>query len=359
MPTSIQLIEMDGVSQRAESVRFDLLDRTGTKIGQVHPDEKSQPSIQNDGTRTIKRTMQNMTLEPSDVAAIDTLNERLRVVWVFGNGDEYAVGGFMWGDASRTRNSWGIEMHATMVDRGFLVDQKVRNSTGYEAGRLVTDALMEQALLAGFTAADIDITPSTTAIGATGYVAAPNTSRAQIMSDLCALTGYYDWYLSNADVLTCRPAVDSTVVAPTLNYNAGTTNSGRIIDTTISEADDLLSAPNTYIAIANVSANGEVVATYTIPDSAPNSVKNRGFVIPEIVELSALDGNDDALAAAKAKYEQGRTAYRWVDFEAVADPRHDTYDIVGYLGDTYREASWTLALATGGTMQHSLRRVYS
>jgi hypothetical protein len=347
---------MDGVATRGESVRFDLLDQANVKIGELHPSKTSIPTINNDTSRAIKRTLQGVTLLPDEEADVDTITNKLQPVWLLEDDSEWPLGIFMWGDATRTRGTYGLNMSATLVDQSFMVDQKIPESVSYVPGDRIDVALEAQAVLAGID--DVSVTPSTASIGGTGATWPAGDSRLKVMTDLCALAGYFDPYFDNDGTLICRPAVDPSTVDITLDYPEGAAASGRIIVATMSESDDLLTAPNRYIATSNAATASEVLAQFDIPADAPNSIERRGFVIPEMVSLSALDNNDAALAAAQARYAQGRTSYRWVEFDAVADPRHDTYDVVGYLGDRGRETSWSLQLTTGGLHHHSLRMVF-
>src|SRR5690606_15679444 len=89
-----------GVGQRAASFRFDVLDRDGAVIGQVQPDTRSVPVVENNINRAIKRDLRGLVLMPADEAAIDPVGDRIRPVMVLENGEQLAWGLFLFVDAS-------------------------------------------------------------------------------------------------------------------------------------------------------------------------------------------------------------------------------------------------------------------
>lgn len=349
MPTAAQLLDLDGVSRRSSTIRYDLLDATLTKIGEIDaPDREQPPAVTNNVNRTIKRTMDNLVLPPSVEADVDTIADRIRPMWLVG-GEEFECGVFLWADASRRRRSYGLHLDGALIDQTLILDQPLHYGVSYPEGISITAAIDE-------LTTDIpnrSISPSSYQIG--NPVAWPvGTSRFQILAELCAMIGYFSPYFDNGGTMVVRPATDLASVAAEHTYEAG----GRIVDGTIVESDDLLDAPNLYVVIGSGANDAEVYGTFEVPDEAPYSLLNRGFYVTDVWESQGITDSAQAAATAAARYASDSSTYRWVEFESTPDPRHDTFGVVQFLGALYREQEWVLTLREGVAMRHSLRRIY-
>lgn len=354
MATSDQYLDLDGVSVRADTVRFDLLDQANTLIGTATPQGQAA-SIACDGNQSIKRKLSGVTLMGSDATAINPLRDRLRPVWVLPNGAEFLCGVFLFADASDRRYSYGLTRDASLVDQGLITGQPLATRLSWSAGTLVTDALRQTAEAAGIYAYSID-TSSATIGSAIAFEPGKANTYQKVLDYLAGFAGFFNPYFDNAGLLRARTIPDLASVTPTLVYAGG--NAGRILAGSMVEANDLLSAPNRYIVVDTSGTSGAVSATYDVPSSAPHSIAQRGFVIPKWIEAPGVGNVDQALAVAQAAATQEPQAYQTVAFSSPADPRHDTWDVISYLGQTYIETSWKLKLAPGGPMEHTAQRVY-
>lgn len=350
------VLELDGTAHRVETYRFDLLDAANNLIGQDIPVEADQPAtVTNDINRNIRRTLEGIRLSPSVLSDIDTLTERLMPVANV-DGTDRECGVFLFGDHRRSRFSWGDESQSTLVDQCAILDDPIEVSIGYAAGTSVTSALADIADQAGIVSVQIDMV-ATTIEAPVGW-AVGQATRLQILTELCALAGLYSPYFSNTGVLVCRSAPALASATADFTYGLGDATSGRVYDGTIDVRDDLLSAPNRYLAVSTDATEGEVSGYFDVPDSAPYSSANRGRTITTVIRAQGLADQGAAQAAAEAAYAQDSSTYQWVGFDAAPDPRHDTHDFVAFDGDLFREQGWKLTLAPGGPHHHDLRRVY-
>ncbi len=356
--TSEQLLDLDRVSQRVETVRFDVLDGGLNKIGEAEVDKERPPKITNDSTRKLKRSMANLRILPNGEADINTVADRIRPMWLLQNGAEFPLGVFLFGDASRTRQTFGVTLQATLVDQLFILDQVSESSIFFATGTNIGAALNTLASLAGFSTAGIELTALT--LSNPFVKPAGKTTTLKAMTELALLAGFTSPFFDNEGVLRIVTVANLDLVPPDFVYNEGVgTISGRIIDESLVESDDLLKAPNRYIVIDNSSRVAPLVGTFDIPSSAPNSIGNRGFVVAKVIDAQGLTDQASADAAAEAAYAQDSDTFSWVSFTSTADPRHDTFNVVEYLGVRYREQAWSLTLDTGGNMTHQLRRIYT
>ncbi len=124
------------------------------------------------------------------------------------------------------------------------------------------------------------------------------------------------------------------------------------------ETDDLLTAPNRFIVISNVSSDSSapVTASFDVPASAPHSIQNRGFVVAQVEDLQVPDPTQ-AMAVAK-NLALRQTIFEQVTLTTAPDPRHDSYNVVWWQGEPWLELSWSMALVEGGAMNHLLRKAY-
>lgn len=349
MPTDTELLDLDGVSRRASTVRFDLLDASLAKIGVLFPSRDDPPTISNNINRTIKRSMDGLHLAPGDQDDVDTITNRIRPVWVLAGGTEYPLGVFLWADATRRRLSYGLPLEGAMVDQCMILDQPLATGVSYDRGTTITTAISE-------LTADIPSRSITTSTRTVGNPIAwrIGTTRFSVLADLCGMIGYFSPYFDSTGTMICKPATDLSSATADHTYASGT----RIVAGSMIESDDLISSPNRYVVVGSGANAEEVSGLFDVPDSAPYSYANRGFYVTDVWESQGVTSAAQAAEAAAARYAQDSSTYRWVDFEATPDPRHDTFDVVSYLGVLYREQSWELHLREGSRHRHSLRRIY-
>jgi hypothetical protein len=333
------------------SYRFDVMDQELNKIGEIHPDmEASVPNLTNNINRTIKRSLDGMVLLPGDFANVDPLSDRLKV-WGVIDGVENALGVFMWTDASGSRHSFGLVGNSSLVDLNGILDQPMGHPLGCPADSSIDETLRSLALEVGLTRLNL---PNTGKIMGQSANFASSISRTQVMAQLAGTAGLYSPYFDGNGVLTAKyPApLDSGV----LSYSEA---DGNIVADTIIESNDLLSAPNRWVCEVVGANDAPIWAAYDVPASAPHSFANRGYYIVNVIQgAQGIATIDECYEAAKAAALAENDTYEWVEFDAVPDHSHDTFDVVNYRGAPYREQEWRLPLSSAGLMHHSLRRHY-
>ena len=141
---------------------------------------------------------------------------------------------------------------------------------------------------------------------------------------------------------------------PDFDWDSG----NQIIRDSIIKTDDLLTAPNTFIVISNTSSatDSEVVGRASVPPNAPNSIANRGFEIVSVEDLQLTDPQQ-AQAAAEGLVNR-RTIYERASVSIAPDPRFDSYNVIYWQGSHWMSLSWSMVLAEGAPMTHTIRRAY-
>lgn len=344
------------VGQRAESPRFVLLNRDLVPQGDLHPDLEQAPTIENNVNAQIKRTMSGMSITPDVEADINPLSDRVLVRWQLEIGEPYDLGVFLFSDTPRERRTYGRWIKAgTMYDQLSILDQPRRPAFSAPKGATITDLL--GALAAEAAVPFIDIDDSTAAMSAPAAWP-PGESRLKIMNELCERASFYSPYFNNSGVLRCQPVPDLQTSPAAHTYSLD--ESSRVYpEPAPVERDNLIDAPNVYLVVSNSGTTAPVAGSFEIPESSPHSVANRGYEVVKVIQAQGVATSAQARSMAKAAAQQDDATYRWAEFDAAPDPRHDTFDIVDWDGWKYREQSWRLTLAAGGPHHHELRRLYA
>lgn len=346
---------MQSVAQRAATWRFDLLDQNLNIIGELRVDRDNVPQMSVDTSRAVKRTLTGITLLPGDIDMVDVIKNRVKVTMILDDLSEWPQGVFLFSDVSRiafTSNA-GVRIDIgamSLVDQLLIVDQQVSISVSYKPGKIITDAIIEL----------LQVLPINLTIDSSGTVLAEaiswpaGTSRLRIVNELAAMLGYHDLFFDNDGMGQLHLVPDPNTSTDFLSYPAGV----RTYLGSVTRSTDLLELPNRFVVVNNGSQQTPVYARYDLPDDAPHSIVNRGFVIPHVETTQGIPTNADALVYAKALARSWRFPHETLEFTGPPDPRHDHYNVVLFEDDRFLELSWNMPLIEGGEMKHVVRRVY-
>lgn len=341
------ILDVDtGIGQRTATWRFDVVDGvTGENLGQIHP-IRSPASITHDTTRTIKRDL-HISLGAADTAALNPLVDRILPVMLV-DGAEWPLGRFMFTDETDAVSTGGTLGDMALVDEMFIIDQQqsAAFSSSLSATAAVVAFIEAQTPLVGF---DIDASPYP-AVGSW----APGTTGGQILEALATQGDYMTAWMNNAGRFRMIRTVDPDTAVPTLDFDRG----HRVIASSITGTSDLLRAPNRFVVTSN-SADAQtapIVGTYDVPPSAPYSIAQRGFVIPQVISLQLASSDQAAAVARNLGIRQ--SVFRRAQLSTPPDPRHDSYDVIRWQGVNWLELGWSMTCQEGAPMTHLLRRSF-
>lgn len=343
-----RLLDLDpGVGQVASMVRFQVLDRDLTVVGEIVP--LAADSVSANVSGNVKRTLSGLKLDELALREIDPFRHRIKPLWCLEDGTEWPLGVFVFTAEAAHIGSYISTLDTTMMDQDYMLDQPTRAAFGVGQNGEILPKVLE--LLA-----QIRILSSTISApwGSTARVADPvvwpaGTSRMQILKDLCALAGWLVPYFDNNGVLTLRPASDVSNVIPDHIYPGG-----RVLRDSIVSNDNLLNAPNVYVVTCSGPSNGEITASAEVAEYLPFSVYNRRFEIVKVIRAQGITSTEQAQQMADTYAAGAGVGFRTVQFEATADPRHDLFQTVQWGGLIYREIQWSLKLRPGGSHSHSI-----
>lgn len=343
---------------RQATWRFDLLDSNLQILGVLPVDRTSVPTMQVDTSRAIKRTLTGLVLPPGGIDDVDVIKERVQVTMIVDDGLEFPQGVFLFSDVSRIVLSSGVSIDVgsiSMVDQLLIVDQQTDTSISFPPSKQITVAITE---LLDPLPIQFSIDPSGAVISAAQEAVAwpAGTSRLRIVNELGSMIGYTDLCFEN-DGIGRMKLMPNPLTEPESNvifYPIG----GRTYRVSTTRSTNLLELPNQFVVVNSGATTAPVYGKYNIPDNAPHSAANRGFVISHVEQLQGIDTNAEASVAAESLARQWRFPYETVEFAGPPDPRHDCYNVIDFEGVRFLELGWRLPLREGSDMTHTLRRTY-
>ena len=341
----------------AFTFRFEPVDATNDPTGDdLLVDRDNPPSLSWDLWSNHPRTLSGMRLD-GDQAENLNINDRLRVWMVDLQGNETSLGHFLYTAAPKLvlgETTWdgqpGIFRVCALADQAVLLDTPIQESVAFAANTRVSDAITD---LVNLVEWPLGFTVTATAqrfAEPVGY--RPGAELASTIDQLATLAGLLppQWDRDGVGFITLAPSLDDAF-SPDHVYTD-------VTDEGWTDDDDLLQAPNTWIATANNPSAGPVSGSYTLPASAPNSVARTHRTIAVQVEAPGAASEAACRIAARTAALSWPSATRTATFEADADYAHDISGVVEWQGVNWREEAWSVTLESGGTMSHKLVRPY-
>lgn len=355
------LLDMNaGQGQFTCSFRFFLYDfPTGTLVREVFPARDQAPRLTHDVTRTIVRQLENVYFPPDENGVINVIRHRIVLYMIIPGRAPYLMGTFMFLDQERFLNTEGISSSTTLVDSMFIVDQQFEHSyaagTFNQDGTVITFRQCDDAIGDVLTGLPISYTAEPSPFYTIGVWNAGD-SKGSALEDISIDGDYFSPWFDKENIMRFIRAFDPATRIPQFDFDSGY----RVNRDSISFTDDLIEAPNRFIVISNGSVTDgvlPVVGQYDVPASAPHSIANRGFVIPEVIDWQ-VDYASQANTIA-TNIGQRQTIYERVEFTTPPDPRHEAYDVFRFQGSNWLELAWSMNLLAGGEMTHIGRKAYS
>lgn len=367
-----------GQGQLNYSFVFKLVNASsGQFIRYLTPLMDQTPQLTHDTSQTIKRSV-SLALGVSDTAVIDTIHHRVLIFLQLADGTLYPLGRFMFTDSTRIKSTGGDQCSVAMMDEGFIIDQP--SETSFPSGTIA--AQVPQVSASG--AKPINVTdlirtilesrPNVIAqIEDSDFLTTASwsigTSVLQTLTDLSVYGDFFPPWINASNIFRMIRTFDPATRAPNFDWDLYP----HVYADSVTESDDLLSAPNRFIVIGNAAnnantslttgtgaannLNGAISGSYDVPASAPHSIQNRGFAVPLVAQMQ-VETVQQAIAVATSIGLQS-TLYQRTTLQTFPDPRHDSYDVIRWQGDLWLELAWSMDLIAGGNMTHTLRKVYS
>jgi hypothetical protein len=332
--------------QRVERFRYRLVNGvTGKELGYVTPLRDTTPRLTHNTGQTIKRQL-DIALGVRDTTAVTPLTDRIIPSMEVG-GVEYPLGRFMFTDDSVADSTGGEQGTYTLLDESFIIDQQLEHATTVTGS--VHDAIIK--LLRDFTVVknieSSDFTTMTT-FGA-------GQSRGQALDTYATQGDYFPFWMDHIGRFRMIRTIDPAQEVATFDFDVGK----KVLRDSPVRSSDVLIAPNKFIVISNSGSTDaqSIVGAYEVPPSAPHSIAQRGFVIPDVRDVQAFTVTQAVAMARNIGIRA--TVFERYTLTTALDPRHDSYDVIHWQGDNWLELAWTMELRAGGQMQHTIRKAYA
>lgn len=352
------------VGQRQCTYHFQLINGTsGENKGTINPIRKN-PQLTHDTTRTIKRQL-SLSFGIQDTDYIDPIADRVLVFMVFPNGQEYPLGRFVFTEESDQIFSSGNLANVVLNDEMYIVDQQI--TRGFDGGTIALTSASATSSVSKFQTAGFPITSTVAALlndlpvrlqmESSPYTSVQSwgigTRRGSIVEAL-ALTGDYfsPWFGNDSQMHWIR-AFNPANEIPDFDWDSG----NEVMRGAIGRNSNILNAPNRFVVVSTAPVNDTpTFAIADVPASAPYSIEKRGFIIADVREVNAL--TTAQCAAVAQNLVERQMIFETVTIATAPDPRFDSYNTVRWQGVNWLELSWTMTLAEGAPMTHTLRRSY-
>lgn len=344
-----------GVGQRTEAFIFRAVDGgSGEILGEVHPSRGSTVTLDQSAGAVITRSL-TLEFDEDESAAINPLSARIEPFMLIG-GTEYPLGHYLFTDPIRqdyaeygTDAGEGLRslMSSPLGDRMAIVDTELEHA--FTANDEPADTVL-RALVAPLPfIAEIDDSASVIA-----NTWAAGTTRTAVAGAVADLGGYLAPWFDHHGVFQARRRFEPGLAIPDFDWDA----SPHVYRDTITRADALAYTPNRIVIIGNGSTveNAPVVAYCDVASTAPHSALNIGFVRPRVIEAQ-VSGLAQAQELAENLCLQ-QTVAETIQVSGPADPRYEAHQVVRFEGELWLHLAWSMEMAAGGTMRHTLQRAY-
>lgn len=360
-PAAVQAALQGQGSPRRFTFDYRRLDATLTDQGALSFVEGGSVSL--DGTADVHRSA-SFTITEGDTLnyLTDRIKPYVRLTMPDGGQVSWPQGVFLLSSPDRTLNEDAtVSRSVTAYDQTVILQgDLVADRYSIAAGTKYTDALATAVGGYGFPANIVASTKTLpTAIDWEG-----GTPKLTIVNDLLSAINYAAAWFDENGVFQAVPYVLPDTVTPGYTY---ATDSTSTILGTPSQSLDLFSVPNKWVLVVAEADRPAITSVYTnTSPTSPTSTVNRGRTITkyDTSQTAPDQATLDSLAARMA-FEDSQV-YETVSFDSGLMPFHSDLDVLGAsvnglaLGSVkFQETAWSMDLAIGGTMSHTLRRTIS
>lgn len=345
-----------GIGQVSSTTRYEVLTENFEVIGEVHPE--MAPTITNDVTKEIMRTMSGFVLPEHEAVDLNPLVDRIRPVWILEDAREWNMGVFLFVDDETDDDPYHFKMSAELYDQHHLLSFPLIKGASLSKNGDVLGLMIRLATRAGVRSIFVDEVLSGEVVH-TGqdiiYFAGDIPGHA--MKNLAAQAGILPPYFDKDGQMQIRPIPELEDAEGLLRYSTDDLTCSRIISKSSKFRRNLLKAPNVFVVSNSGSTVEAIVGVAYIDPNMAHSRENRNGL--EVVNFERIQGVENTRAAvqmAKARAKVSAYDYAEIEFAGPPDPRHDSFQIIVHKEEIYREVRWSVEMRPGASMKHSCNR---
>lgn len=341
---------------RTVDFRFVIL-RDGAERCEIHPIEGSAPSIVMEDSGAIKTSLAGVFRDPGD--EVDWLIDQIRPELII-DGKAHPLGIFLPTTVHYQETETGKSVTLQAYDRGWLVQTRCAETMPCFSAQLnymsaVGSLLREAGIIAiAETATGLTLTETREDWNV-------GTSNLEIVNQLLSEINYEQLWFDQEGSAILEPIRLPT--ATNIDHVLDDTNIESMMFPQIDRETDIYNAPNVFLCVcSNADKGGPMTAIgeNTNPQS-PLSIARRGRRITQVVRVNNIASQQALQVYANQLVTDSMFRGETIDVETCLLPGFGVGDIVSLrYGDIMAlcvEHSWSMALAVGGRMHHTLERV--
>lgn len=335
------------IGQRAESFKFERIDRHFNHLGWLHPSSTDPCSISVDTRARVTRKLTGMKLSEADWHNVNTLSDLVRVYHILEDGTVNTMGVFEFDDSHEHQHSQESTLEVDLFDLSSTLDDAIPEPLSIPRGSALRPFLVALLESKGILHHRVSLFPET----AGDHLNWPaGDSALDIARKLAQLGAQLPPYFANDGYLTVRPPPPMTAG---LGHDYTGRNPRTLPDQTVKN-QRLGKAPNAFLVIGIGGQANSVSAIEYVDPELPHSRENRGVTVTKVIREQGIETSDQARQVARTLAQQDPRQYATMRFVSVVDSRHDTFDLVDIEHDTWLEIAHAAMLAPGGTHTHEI-----
>ena len=241
-------------------------------------------------------------------------------------------------------------------DRCILLSwAKVESRDVLAAGQTYTSAIMHYLTATGVAIVSMTKTDATLQTDRTWDI---GTSYLEIVNELLDEIGYDHIWFDGSGAARLHPY--SAPNASNIRFAYGA-NAFRLVANDFTRETDIYSKPNVFIVIMS-SVNSDPLIATAVNDSPLSELSTirRGIRIPKVTYVDNVAGQAELQAYANMLRSKGMESAETVIIDTAIQTDHGVGDSVAITDERYagiyRETGWSITMAAGTQMQHTLRR---
>ena len=345
------------MSARVRNISFQYwVLRNGADYGQVFPIDGTEPSVRMDDSGEIKTSFSASFAAPD--FDVNWLSDEIRPELVI-NGVRHSLGIFRVATLTPEENETTKSIKIEAYDRGWLArDSKTESMQYFASGVNYVQAASSVLIAAGI--GTISATATTKTLPEAREDWSIGTSRLSIANELLREINYKDVWFDAEGIARLEPY--ETISAANIKHTLDDTSIESLMMPTISRETDIYSAPNVFIVLcSNPDKDSGMVATAENNSAnSPLSIISRGRRIVQVTKVNNIANQTELQYMADRQLTDSLISGETIRVETGLLPGFGVGEITALsFGDIFalcRETAWTMSLAVGGRMTHTLER---
>lgn len=333
-----------------------ILMRNGADRGELQVLKDSAPSLTMDDGAEIKTQLSGMFL-PSDIA--NWLTDEIRPELII-DGVAHPLGVYAAAAVTDQQDMTSRALRIEAYDRCWIVkDNYTETILSIAAGTNYLTAVKQ--LLAAAGIGQIIETPTAETLAETREDWDVGTSYLQIINDLLGEINYKQLWFNAQGAAVLEPAYVPTV--KNIRHTFDTNNVTSLLLPESERQTDIYSAPNVFLCVCSNPDKDEAMISVAVNDNpqSPLSVPRRGRRIMRLYNVDNVASQEELDAYAARLRNESVYAGETIQLTTALLPGFGVDDITAVvlpeLTAICKDRRWSMELAVGGSMKHTLERV--